>query len=191
MSSNDSEMPSAVLRAEHQVILRVIQVLQYLVQRSKDGPVFDREALGLCVEFFRLFADACHHAKEEDLLFPALESRGIPREGGPIGVMLHEHQLARGYTRQMGEALEAFDRGDASAVKRFQGVAEQYVDLLSNHIFKEDNVLFTMGDRVLTNGDQDRLCSQFCEAGCRAFGGKGRDELEEIANALGARFPEA
>lgn len=183
-TSHPTEKPSGVLRTEHQVILRVIESLSRLVDRSERGEGFEVAAFRRCVEFFRLFADACHHAKEEDLLFPVMESRGIPREGGPIGVMLEEHTMARGFTRAMHEALEAFEGGDAEGEARFCGAARQYQELLTHHIHKEDNILFMMADRVMTSDDQDSLCSQFCEVGCRTFGGKKREELERIADEL-------
>jgi hemerythrin-like domain-containing protein len=183
-----TDRPSEVLRNEHQVILRVLRVLEHLVATSKSGGSFEKESLGECVAFFRLFADACHHAKEEDLLFPELEKRGIPRDGGPIGCMLEEHRMARAYTKAMGEALEAVDRGEEGAEKEFHEAAGQYFELLSNHIFKEDNVLFTMGDRVLTDEDQTSLCSKFCEVGCKSFGGKTREQLEQMADALESRW---
>ena len=106
-------MPSTVLKQEHKVILRVMRVLRTLVARSGSGDGFELDSLKQCVGFFRYFADACHHAKEEDLLFPVLESRGVPKEGGPIGVMLYEHSVARKLTAQMGECIGAFEQGDA------------------------------------------------------------------------------
>lgn len=189
MSVHDNQAPSAVLKAEHQVILRVIAVLKRLVERSRRGEGFEADALGRCVEFFRYFADACHHAKEEDLLFPVLESRGIPREGGPIGCMLEEHRQARALTREMGDALEAHERDESAAVEQFRSAAGQYIELLTNHIFKEDNVLFEMGDRVMRPDDMRSLGDRFCEVGCRAFGGKKREELEGMAGELEKRWP--
>jgi hemerythrin-like domain-containing protein len=180
--------PSAVLRDEHKVILRVIRVIGTLVERSKSGNGFEVDSLKQCVEFLRFFADACHHAKEEDLLFPMLESRGVPNEGGPIGVMLYEHSIARKLTAQMGECIEAFEQGDADAEARFRDAAGQYVELLTNHIYKEDNILFNMGDQVMTAEDQSDLCGKFCEVGCRAFGGRKREELEAIAADLEERW---
>lgn len=189
MADMQDEKPTAVLRSEHQVILRVIDVLKRLVARSDRGEGFERKALGHCVKFFQLFADACHHAKEEDLLFPALESRGIPREGGPIGMMIYEHGIARGLTRDMAEALEACDRDESDAKGRLHEAARQYADLLTSHIFKEDNVLFNMGDQVLTDEDQSSLCGKFCEVGCRSFGGQTREELERLADDLEQKWP--
>ena len=149
-----------------------------------DGDELEIPALGQCVEFFQLFADACHHAKEEDLLFPVLESRGVPNEGGPIGVMLHEHRLGRQYVGAMAAALERLGAGDATARSDLVRAAHDYLDLLRQHISKEDNVLFMMGDQVMTEADQTDLTARFCEAGCRAFGGKSGEELEAMAGEL-------
>ncbi len=181
--------PSEVLRKEHRIIERVLKVLRHLVDRAESGDRFEQEAFQQCVEFFRLFADACHHAKEENLYFPALESRGIPREGGPIGVMLYEHGVARELTRQMGEALDSLERDEPAAKDAFYTAAHNYIQLLNQHIFKEDKILFAMGERVLDDGARQTLCSQFGEIGCRAFGGKTIDQLEAIATDLESRFP--
>ncbi len=186
---NPCDRPSAVLKAEHQVILRVIGVLQRLIERSEQGQGFEREALGQCVEFFRWFADACHHAKEEDLLFPKLVERGVPKEEGPIGVMLYEHKVARALTKEMGEALSSLDDGHDAARDQFSRAANQYIDLLRGHIFKEDNVLFNMGDQVMTEEDQSSLCTKFCEVGCQSFGGKKREALELMADQLESAWP--
>lgn len=189
MDTNNTDMPSAVLKSEHKVILRVLSVLDRLVTRFENGDGFAREALGQCVDFFGFFADACHHAKEEDLLFPVLESRGIPREGGPIGMMLYEHTLARGHTAEMRAALDAGEAGDAGGEGRFVDSARAYIELLTNHIYKEDNVLFNMGDQVMSASDQESLCGKFGEVGCRAFGGKSKQQLEAIADELEVKWP--
>jgi len=186
MSSGQSESPVTVLRAEHQVILRVVRVLSRLMDRFEQAGEFAESPLAQCVEFIRLFADACHHGKEEDLLFPVLESRGIPRDGGPIGVMLYEHQVARRLTKDMAAALTDAQTGDVHARIRFLQAARQYIDLLTNHIFKEDNVLFDMGDRMMNPDDQRTLATQFCAVNCRAFEGRRREELQRIADELEA-----
>ena len=186
--STTDQRPSTVLKNEHQIILRVLRVLENLVSRMENGEDPETEGLNHCVEFIRFYADACHHAKEEDLLFPVLESRGIPRDGGPIGVMLYEHTQARGFTKEMGEALVDIESSSATGKERFQTAARQYIGLLSNHIQKEDNILYVMGDRVMTEEDQGSLCSQFCEVGCRSFGGKRREELEAMADDLEKRW---
>ena len=186
MSGVEQDRPGAVLRAEHQTILRVVQALGKYMDRFEKSGDFAAPQLAKCVEFFRLFADACHHAKEEELLFPVLEARGIPRDGGPIGVMLEEHRIARSLTKEMADALPGAQAEDSNARKRFLVAARGYIGLLTNHIFKEDNVLFTMGDRVMSSDDQTSLAGEFCAVNCRAFEGRRRDQLERIADELEA-----
>lgn len=187
----DSQNASQVLKDEHKIILRVIDVLRRLVAKSESSQGFEHESLLKCVEFFRLFADACHHAKEEDLFFPALVNRGMSSENGPIAVMLYEHTVARKLTREMGDALDAIERDSNSSHDALHAPAHQYMDLLTSHIFKEDNILFNMGDQVLNAEDQKSLCGKFCEVGCRAFGGKKKEELELIATDLEKAWPAA
>lgn len=189
IGENTHTMPSTVLRNEHKVIKRVLAVLDRLMKRSDAGQDFETDALGRCVEFFTLFADACHHCKEEDLLFPLLESRGILREGGPIGVMLYEHTVARDLTKQMAAALTRVESGDAAGEQTFRQAALEYINLLTNHIDKEDNVLFAMGDRCMTEEDHSTLCDKFGEAGSQDFGGKKCDELLRIADQLEQQWP--
>lgn len=186
---DDSRQPIAVLKSEHVIILRVIDVLERLIGREAEGRDLEHAALRECVSFFRLFADACHHAKEEDLLFPVLESRGIPRDGGPIGVMLYEHRQARQLTKEMGDALDGIGNGDPGAQEGFLAAARSYIELLRNHIYKEDNILFNMGDRVMSEQDQKTLCNRFCEVACQAFEGKKREELMRMADALEQQWP--
>ncbi|MGQ9493468.1 MAG: hemerythrin domain-containing protein [Anaerolineae bacterium] len=90
------------LMEEHRAIETVLNILENVCQRLETGKAVDAEHLEHILEFIRIFADRCHHGKEEDLLFPAMEKAGIPREGGPIGVMLIEHVQGRNYVRGMG-----------------------------------------------------------------------------------------
>lgn len=180
----ENDRPCAVLKQEHQVILRVLDALEGLISSPPDDAPLAVEPLTDCIEFFRLYADACHHAKEEDLLFPVLEARGVPKDGGPIGVMLEEHRIARGLVAQMAEELERFGHSPEAASSAFRATARDYLSLLRQHIFKEDHVLFEMGDRVMSEGDQEELAESFCTASCREFGGKRREELEALADSI-------
>ena len=100
-----------VLRKEHKGILKMLDVTDEVARRLEAGQSVAPEKLADLLEFFRLFADQCHHGKEEDLLFPRLEQRGMPRAGGPIGVMLAEHDQGRSLIKQMAEASEAYGAG--------------------------------------------------------------------------------
>jgi hemerythrin-like domain-containing protein len=142
-----------MLRHEHEVILRALAVLERIGQGLEAGRPPDRAVLGRLVDFFRTFADRCHHGKEEAHLFPALERHGIPKEGGPLGVMLREHEEGRALVRAMEEG-----RGPEVA-RAIRG----YVILLRAHIDKENNVLLPLAEQVLPEEEQHALLRAFEE----------------------------
>ena len=147
------------LMAEHELIERGLVLLEKAVARIDAGQTLPEDFPAWAARFFQQFADKFHHAKEEDVFFPVLKQRGIPEQGGPIGVMLHEHVLGRDCVRRMGEASQAqpFD------AQMFAKAARQYIPLLRQHIFKENNVLFRMAERVMSEADDAEVTSRFSQ----------------------------
>lgn len=187
MMSQPAETATSRLREEHQIILRVADAMQSLLAEA-DGPEgLDFDTMGDCVTFIRLFADACHHGKEEDLLFPELEAAGMPRDHGPIAVMLHEHSQGRAYARAMAEALGPAREGDERAVATLGNAARGYVDLIRGHILKEDNVLFQMADQAVQGSACDRLCGGYGAVCARRFEGRSKEELQALAAGIAER----
>jgi hemerythrin-like domain-containing protein len=127
--------PTDVLRREHEHIENALAVLEVLAERAERGAAVPRVAADALVDFFRRFTDGCHHAKEENALFPALEAHGLPRLGGPVGVMLHEHEEGRALLGSLAETARGCD-GDAEARSRFAAAARAYDCLLGGHIRK-------------------------------------------------------
>ena len=145
------------LRHEHEAILHVLGRLDRMMrlQDSREGEMLGRYQE--VVHFLKTFADKCHHGKEESGLFPALEAKGVPVAGGPIGVMLREHEEGRELIRTMAQAL--LDHNLAA----FDKAAVEYGNLLRNHIDKENSVLFSLADRLLSEEEQDSLFGRFEE----------------------------
>jgi hemerythrin-like domain-containing protein len=152
---------SDVLRNEHRAVERVLRALNRAADRLDAGEAVPPQLFEDSLDFLRNFADRCHHGKEETALFPAMAKAGIPVEQGPIGVMLAEHEEGRGYIRAMGEALEAYKRGDATARRPLADNARAYAELLAQHIQKEDNILFPMADQLLPQAQQQELVAEF------------------------------
>ena len=173
---HEATTPTGRLREEHEVILRALALLERCGRALEAGEGVDREGLAWLRTFFGTFADRCHHGKEEQHLFPALERHGIPREGGPIGVMLHEHEEGRALVRAIGQGD---DRQAAEAIRA-------YVALLRAHIDKENGVLFPMAEHVLPETEQRGLLHAF-EAVEQAVAGPAVHErlLAELARLEG------
>ena len=141
-----------------------IQKLMDVMERITTVKDPDVEHLEFIVQFIREFADGCHHAKEEGLLFPKLVEKGIPKEHGPIGMMLMEHDEGRSYVKGMADNLAFYKSGNKDALKAVYQNMAGYVNLLRNHIHKENNILFRMADQVLSDDEQNSLLNQFGQA---------------------------
>lgn len=152
--------PTDVLKHEHRIIERMLGVLEKACEKLEGGESVPLSIFSEGVGFVRDFADQCHHGKEEKTLFPLLEQRGIPKEG-PIGVMLYEHDLGRGYIQALSEGIQEWEKGSASAKQKVLDNTRAYIELLHGHIWKEENILFMMADRVLSEGDQQDLIEKF------------------------------
>ncbi len=179
------DTPTRILRNQHRSILKIAGILESLL----DAAPVDYDDVADCVRFIRLYADALHHGKEEDLLFPELVARGMPKEDGPIGVMLHEHALGRGFAQEMAGALPDARGGDATAAQRLADAGRSYVHLIREHILKEDEVLFEMADEMIDAPACRRLCDAYDHVCARTFDGRTVAELEGILTGLAARHP--
>lgn len=143
------------LRNEHDAILHVFTILDKMLSSNSKSDADNLRFGNELVYFLKIFADKCHHGKEEDILFKELEKNGVPNEGGPIGAMLKEHQQGREYIALMNKSLESKDLAD------FKNTAIKYRDLLRSHIAKENNVVFMMADKLLDDKKQDELFERF------------------------------
>jgi hemerythrin-like domain-containing protein len=149
--------PTETLKTEHRAILLMLDVIERVSGKLEAGAALPPGDLTRIVDFIQTFADKCHHAKEEDLLFPAMEETGVPSQGGPIGVMLSEHAQGREYVRLMKQAAEKYAAGDRKAGGQFAENARRYASLLSQHIHKEDNILYPIADARLSAETQTAL----------------------------------
>ena len=151
----------AILMDEHRRIEQVLGSLEAFAASLGQGLSEERSLLGCYAGFFRDFADAFHHAKEEDVLFERLVESGFSRESGPVAVMLHEHQLGRAHVSSLRRL--AGKGGPLSAVERQQAqqAAGAFVPLLRAHILKEDRILYPMALRVLSGPELDEMAEAF------------------------------
>ncbi len=118
------------------------------------------------------------------MLFVAMEASGVPVVGGPIGVMLAEHEQGRQYTRLMREAAEVWRAGDTSAVEAVKINGMGYVNLLRQHIQKENNILFPMADRVVPLEKQPAIWEKFEQIEREETGEGVHEKYETLAKKL-------
>ncbi|MGB4780700.1 hemerythrin domain-containing protein, partial [Candidatus Methylomirabilis sp.] len=152
--------PTQILKDEHTLILEALDGLERKLAALEAGATPDRAYFEKAVRFIRTFADQCHHGKEEDLLFKTMVDRGFPLQGGPIAVMLSEHEAGRGYIREMAEASASVGQDKAAAEKIIRN-GRAYIQMLRPHIDKENMILYAMADNMLSPEDQAQMGKAF------------------------------
>lgn len=180
--------PTQILSNEHRVIEVVLDCLEQQIMRTRKSRVLGRKTAEQFIDFIRTFADGCHHGKEENHLFSTLVSKGLSREAGPVAVMLQEHDLGRSFVAQMSTNLSAAVDGDEAALGQFLLNAEHYVQLLRAHIVKEDEILFPLADRMLSDADFTQMTADFDRVESHHMGEGTHQRYLDLAKSLAIQF---
>lgn len=172
------------LMDEHRTIEQVLAALRQAADRLEAGEPVDPRFWVQAVDFVRSFADAYHHAKEEKLLFDLYRRRGLPLDDGPVAVMLAEHDQGRAHIRRLERGAVSLAQGNIAAQSRVVNNARQFADLLTNHIYKEDHILYPLGENFLSPADEEELLRRFDAAEVQQGGAATREKYEALAGEL-------
>lgn len=170
------------LKREHRAIESAIAALENVRTRMEQGEQVSPLLLSKFIDFIRRFADGVHHQKEEQILFPAMQAAGFPADAGPIHCMLGEHERGRALVREMSAGVERLTNGDGEGAVQFHTAAGAYAKLLTEHIYKEDNVLFRMAESIVGEEKLAKLSPQFAAAEARM--GSEYEQLQDWAHGL-------
>jgi hemerythrin-like domain-containing protein len=174
---------------EHQLIVKVLASLDALSQKLQSGQTVPRAELGRFTEFFREFADHSHHGKEEDFLFARMNENGFPREYGPVGVMLSEHDAGRTHVRALTLLSRASGTLSPKEIQEAILHINEFVPLLLMHIQKENNILYPMAQQALspaTMAALDQACDAFDREPAQAIK---KSQLTKLADQLINDYP--
>ena len=152
-----------ILMEEHRLIEVVLDSLEMAAHRLEAKQEIDYAYFLEAAEFVAGFADGCHHSKEEDILFREMQSHTVAQGFGPVEMMLDEHEQGRRYTQAFRSAAEQLIDGDTKARNDVIDNVLAFVDLLREHIHKEDSVLYPMADHFLDAEAQLRVDTQVQE----------------------------
>jgi len=142
---------------EHLLIKRFIALVPALAQRLDLASEEGRQVVLSGVELIRVYADAFHHAKEEDILFGYAEGTQEV-----IQVMLEDHTVARGHVRAIVKGVE--ERNSTAVAEHLLA----YAELLTEHIKREDEILYPWMDRAFSTTQVGELYAAFDAADARA-----------------------
>jgi len=174
-----------ILVNEHNSILKMIEATQ-IILNTDDETTINLEHVDQIIDFIKNFADKYHHLKEEDRLFLEMEKHGMSMESGPIAVMLHEHNEGRNYIKLAVEGIEKFKQGNVAAFVQIQENLMAYCTLLTNHIAKENNILYPMSERILPANVMSAMSDDFEKSNATTLNNEYHDKylklVEEFSN---------
>ena len=160
----NEKLPIELLEDEHRVIMKVVGAMAVMAGALEDGKHVAVHTLQKTATFMKIYADKCHHGKEEGHLFPLLQARGVPSTGCPLGALLHEHQTGRTLVDNLDEATQAYAVEDSQDTRtKLAMVLRQLMKLYPDHIWKEDYLAFPLTNKVLTAKDQQGLRRRFAD----------------------------
>ncbi len=176
------------LMSEHRMIERVLDALVGFSDEVRRKGTTEKEELAQFVRFARGFADECHHGKEEGVLFTAMVDHGFPKDGGPIAVMLQEHDEGRGLVAILKARAEQGEPWSDADRQEIANVSLGFSHMLRAHIQKEDGILYPMAEQHLPPDALERV-GEDCERFEQERTGSGEHErFHALAETFVARY---
>jgi len=167
------------LVAEHEMIERAMAVLKQCLDNLDDSAEKPLQ-MTRAMDFLLEFGDKVHNRKEEKLLFPLMESKGIPVKGGPLGVMLMEHQAERELLGAMIMQARGLRYAPESEKEDYRNKGLEYLKIRAEHIWKENDVLFKMGVKVTGEEENTELLDGFARIDREAYGETAREKFQQM-----------
>jgi len=180
-------MSTTSLRRDHDLIDKVIKSMETTIQLLESGKKIPESILVPVLDFSKNFTDVCHHSKEEQSLFPALEKAGMPTHMGPIAKMLMEHEITRKIGNNMNESAKNYFENDKAS--ELISDMKEYVEHVTEHLWKENNRLFMMAEARLQNVSKqvNEDLNQVEKTKLKEIG-KTREQYEQIAEEFSKKI---
>jgi hemerythrin-like domain-containing protein len=154
-------MPIGPLMIEHRLIEKMIDVIKKERDRIKVLQEINPPFITTLVDFIRIYADRCHHGKEENILFRELIKKPLSIEHKKILYELtEEHKFGRINTGRMDEGKDRYITGDRTALSEIVESMSLIVDFYPKHIEKEDKHFFLPIMRYFSQEEKDAMLKE-------------------------------
>lgn len=172
------------LIAEHELIERCMAVLKQCLETIESDEKINTVQLGRALDFLLQFGDKIHNRKEEEILFPLMGKMGIPIEGGPLGVMLMEHEAERKLLGEMLRTLPDLEKMALEERIHFTQEGLEYLTIRADHIWKENDVLYPMGRRIFSGDDNLDLLKRFDLVNSETYGDGAFEKFQAMVHEV-------
>ena len=179
---------TAQLIKEHDAVKITLRILDKICKRLELGEQVNTADLENLLEFFGVFVDKCHHAKEENMLFVAMKGSPDPSDDERIAALLKDHNSGRNTIVALSDAVAAYKAGRPDAVNSILHNAKNYMTLLIQHIDIEDNILYPIADKRLTPEKHRQLLGDFERLEQEEIGSGKHEEFHKMIERLKGKY---
>lgn len=163
--------PIGPLMIEHRLIERMVALMSQELERIRNNIAVDPEFafvdpvfIDTAVDFLRIYADRCHHGKEEDILFAELAAKDLaPDLKKTMDDLTAQHVQARQYTGELVKAKENYLRQEPEAVNQILSYLDQLTSMYPQHIATEDRHFFIPCMEYFTAEEKDAMLEKMWE----------------------------
>ena len=147
----------SIIRDEHRSFLAVLHGMSYLVQETRVRDIrVDPRVFHAMIYYLDTFSERMHHPKEDRYLFRALRGRSAEADA-LIDELEAEHGRGEDALRRLTQTLLRYEEGGAREFPAFEREVENFVRNYREHIRKEEDQLFPLAERALTEQDWAKL----------------------------------
>jgi len=176
---------------EHHLIRRYLDNATVVIELMEEEKLPPKEFFESGLEFSKLFCDKYHHIKEEYEMFMALAQKKEGEIDSQIAFLRDQHEHARNYTSEITKSIEGYGRGDSFHIKNIQEFLEKYIQLLKDHIHREDHVFYPLAQKTFTEKELLTLPENFKKADDtfgKDFFHDNENKIQEMENLLQNKF---
>lgn len=155
-------MPIGPLMIEHRLIERLIRSMKEEFRVMGEEKNARMCFIDGAIDFLAMYADRCHHGKEEGILFKELETKALSSEHRTILEELkNDHIHGRNVLGKLANARDTYAQGNGDALKDILECFEKLIELYPRHIEKEDKHFFIPSMNYLGKDEQAGMLQKF------------------------------
>jgi hemerythrin-like domain-containing protein len=147
----------ASLQQEHETILRALDAFERFLRRIEEGAAIDQQELVRFVIFFNDFADGWHHAREEEVLLPALTRHGYAKSSGVLLHIRDQHRRERALFFRLKRVVADSLPWSSHRIRDLLEASREIIAFERNHIQKETDLLYPAAAKELEGDNSSAL----------------------------------
>ena len=162
--------PITICKDEHKIIKRNLRRLKALLAKLKAAGSFEKakRQLDVLKELSHFFLETeKHHQREEKAIFPRLKAHGVIE---PPLIFEEDHVEFMAKKKVLSESALAQNKGSYQEfLDKIGPVIEFLTTNLTDHIYKEDNILYPMAYETLEKSEWKEVRKKFDAIGYCCF----------------------